>query len=102
MFLFHDANKIACLNKGRLSAALASTTLGQLRQQCLLQKKPKGKEKEPLSRYIHVSMFVFQKKYIYLNIQTHIYIYIRTYFYICKCFLIFSKSNSLWCIYIHR
>jgi len=61
MFLFHDANKIACLNKGRLSAALASTTLGQLRQQCLLQKKPKGKEKEPLSRYIHVSMFVFQK-----------------------------------------
>ena len=39
MFLFHDANKIACLNKGRLSAALASTTLGQLRQQFLVQKK---------------------------------------------------------------
>ena len=68
MFLFHDANKIACLNKGRLSAALASTTLGQLRQQCLLQKKPKGKEKEPLSRYIHVSMFVFQKNNIYIYI----------------------------------
>ena len=42
MFLFHDANKIACLNKGRLSAALASTTLGQLRQQFLVQKKAKG------------------------------------------------------------
>lgn len=83
MFLFHDANKIACLNKGRLSAALASTTLGQLRQQCLLQKKPKGKEKEPLSRYIHVSMFVFQKKYIYIfkYSNTHIYLYKNIFLY---------------------
>lgn len=81
MFLFHDANKIACLNKGRLSAALASTTLGQLRQQCLLQKKPKGKEKEPLSRYIHVSMFVFQKKYIFKYSNTHIYLYKNIFLY---------------------
>ena len=81
MFLFHDANKIACLNKGRLSAALASTTLGQLRQQFLVQKKPKGKEKEPLSRYIHVSMFVFFSKKIYINIQTHKYLYKNIFLY---------------------
>ena len=82
MFLFHDANKIACLNKGRLSAALASTTLGQLRQQFLVQKKPKGKEKEPLSRYIHVSMFVFSKKInIYKYSNTHIYLYKNIFLY---------------------
>ena len=82
MFLFHDANKIACLNKGRLSAALASTTLGQLRQQCLLQKKPKGKEKGPLSRYIHVSMFVLKKKiYIFKYSNTHIYLYKNIFLY---------------------
>ena len=75
MFLFHDANKIACLNKGRLSAALASTTLGQLRQQFLVQKKAKGKEKEPLS-------YVCFLKYIY--IYSYTYIYIRTFFNICN------------------
>ena len=69
MFLFHDANKIACLNKGRLSAALASTTLGHLRQQFLVQKKAKGKEKEPLS-------------YIRLFFEIYIYIYSNTYIYI--------------------